>query len=208
MSEHAPPAKSEATDAFDRVPPAQRKRVVRIAEAMRRREAAPPMELKLKDGVLQIAFDCQNLEVATLLQMADIGTTDGDFSKGLLGQIACLGAHGRRVDSDNSNFVMAVVRSVKPRDELEALLAAQMGVVHAATMMMARRLNHVETLPQQDSAERALNKLARTFATQMEALKRYRSKGQQVVRVERVTVNEGGQAIVGNVRTGGGHEEK
>jgi hypothetical protein len=33
-------------------------------------------------------------------------------------------------------------------------------------MTFARRLNHVETIPQQDSAERALNKLARTFAAQ------------------------------------------
>ena len=33
----------------------------------------------------------------------------------------------------------------------------------------------------------------------MEALKRYRSEGQQTVRVERVTVSEGGQAIVGAV---------
>ena len=37
----------------------------------------------------------------------------------------------------------------------------------------------------------------------METLKRYRSKGQQVVRVERVTVEDGGQAIVGAVETGG-----
>jgi hypothetical protein len=33
--------------------------------------------------------------------------------------------------------------------------------------------------------------------------KRHRAKAQQVVRVERVTVNEGGQAIVGPVQTGG-----
>lgn len=51
--------------------------------------------------------------------------------------------------------------------------------------------------------------LARTFASQMEALKRYRSGGQQTVRVERVTVNEGGQAIVGNVaHPGGGSSPK
>ena len=37
----------------------------------------------------------------------------------------------------------------------------------------------------------------------MEALKRYRSKGEQRVYVERVTVNEGGQAIVGPVAHGG-----
>ena len=47
------------------------------------------------------------------------------------------------------------------------------------------------------------NKLARTFAAQVEALKRYRSGGEQTVRIEYVTVNDGGQAIVGNVTHGG-----
>jgi hypothetical protein len=70
-------------------------------------------------------------------------------------------------------------------------------------MMMARRLNHTANLPQQDSAERALNKLGRTYAVQMATLKRCRSKGQQTVRVERVTVESGGQAIVGSVSKGG-----
>jgi hypothetical protein len=32
-------------------------------------------------------------------------------------------------------------------------------------MRFARRLNYVENLPQQDSVERAFNKLARTFTT-------------------------------------------
>lgn len=79
-----------------------------------------------------------------------------------------------------------------------------MGAIHSATMMIARRLNHVETIPQQDAAERALNKLTRTFATQLEGLERYRTGGQQKVVVENVTVNEGGQAIVGAVATRGG----
>jgi hypothetical protein len=68
--------------------------------------------------------------------------------------------------------------------------------------MLARRLNHVDTITQQDAAERALNKLARTYTTQMEALKRYRTGGQQKVTVEHVTVNDGGQAIVGHVTHG------
>ena len=38
----------------------------------------------------------------------------------------------------------------------------------------------------------------------MEALKRRRAKAQQTVRVERVTVEDGGQAIVGDVTHGGG----
>jgi hypothetical protein len=36
----------------------------------------------------------------------------------------------------------------------------------------------------------------------LDALDRKRGKGPQVVRVERVTVHQGGQAIVGNVRSG------
>src|SRR5262249_8946331 len=67
------------------------------------------------------------------------------------------------------------------------------------TMRFTRQLANVETIEQQDSAERALNKLARTFAMQMEALKRYRTGGEQKVTVQHVSVNEGGQAIVANV---------
>lgn len=192
------------SEANNEMPEAQRDRVAQVAEEMLARQTAPSMKLKLKNDVLSIGLDCQDLELGTLLQMADMGTRDRDFHTGLVGQIACLGSHGRKVDSDNSNFVMSVVRSIKPRDELEAMLATQMGAIHAATMMMARRLNHVDNIRQQDASERALNKLARTFTTQMDALKRYRTGGQQKVTVEHVTVNDGGQAIVGAVSGEGG----
>jgi len=44
----------------------------------------------------------------------------------------------------------------------------------------------------------------------MEALKRYRTGGQQKVTVEHVHVHEGGQAIVGHIdhKTGGGKPKK
>jgi hypothetical protein len=51
--------------------------------------------------------------------------------------------------------------------------------------------------------------LARTYAMQMEALKRYRTGGEQKVTVQHVSVSEGGQAIVGNVtQPAGGTPEK
>jgi hypothetical protein len=50
----------------------------------------------------------------------------------------------------------------------------------------------------------AASKLSRTYAALLEALNRHRGKGQQVVRVEHVTVEAGGQAIVGAVAQGGG----
>lgn len=128
---------------------------------------------------------------------------------GLITQLAKLGSHGNRIDEEATNFALGFVDAMQPQDATEALLLTQMAATHQAVMMLARRLNHVENLPQQDAAERALNKTARSFAAQMDTLKRYRSKGQQVVRVERVTVQEGGQAIVGNVEAGGrGGNEK
>src|SRR5262249_4601564 len=118
---------------------------------------------------------------------------------GLLTQLANAGSRGRQIDEDALNFMLSVVTGSKPKDQLEAMLVAQMAAIHTATMTFARRLANVETRGQQDSAERALNKLARTYAMQMEALKRYRTGGEQKVTVQHVSVNEGGQAIVGNV---------
>lgn len=204
MTDTSPPDMTPALEAFDSLPKAQRARLSATVKATLENPVSPPMCLTLKDGTLEIGFEGVPPELATLSQMADMGTADRDFHRGLLKQIACLGSHSTSVDSGASNFVMGVIRSVAPRDGLESMLATQMGAIHAATMMLARRLNLVDNITQQDAAERALNKLARTYAMQMETLKRYRTSGQQKVTVEHVTVNAGGQAIVGAVETGGG----
>lgn len=125
-----------------------------------------------------------------------------DVSGGLLNQIAALGVPGKRADTDASNFVLGFLDSMQPRDATEALLMTQMATIHQAMMLMATRLNQAETVQQQEASERAMNKLARTYGMQVEALKRYRSKGEQVVRVERVTVESGAQAVVGIVSHG------
>src|SRR4051794_24293531 len=52
------------------------------------------------------------------------------------------------------------------------------------------------------------DRLVRWFAVLTETLNRHRGKGQQVVRVEHVTVQAGGQAIVGAVTQGGGGQQE
>ena len=133
------------------------------------------------------------------LIMESLGTADFDFYDGLLTQLVNVGTQGKTPDERGTNFMLAMVRGIGPKDEIEAMMAAQMAAVHMTTMTFARRLAHVDNILQQDSAERAFNKLARTFAIQLEALKRYRTGGEQKVTVQHVTVNEGGQAIVGAV---------
>jgi hypothetical protein len=136
--------------------------------------------------------------------MESLGTADCDFYAGLLTQLANVGTQEKTLDDRGTNFMLAMVRGIGPKDEIEAMMAAQMAAVHMTTMTFARRLAHVDNIPQQDSAERAFNKLARTFAVQVEALKRYRTGGEQKVTVQHVTVNEGGRAIVGSVSPGVG----
>jgi hypothetical protein len=173
----------------------------------RRRSRKPAPRLNVvttgEDGTV-LKLDHAEQGVGSSLLMEATGTTDADFLDGLIRQLCSVGSHGRAADEDGLNFMLAVVKGIEPRDQVEAMLAAQMAATHNATMTFARRLNLVENIPQQDSAERAFNKLARTFASQVEALKRYRTRGEQTVRVEHVTVNEGGQAIIGNVSHGGG----
>ena len=106
--------------------------------------------------------------------------------------------------------MLSLIRAVEPKDEIEAMLAAQMAAVHMATMTFARRLAQAENIAQQDSAQQGFNKLVRSFAAQVETLKRHRTGGEQKVTVQHVTVNEGGQAVVGNIsnRRGGARRKK
>jgi hypothetical protein len=47
--------------------------------------------------------------------------------------------------------MLSVIKGIEPRDQIEAMLAAQMAAVHMASMTFARRLAHVDNIPQQDS---------------------------------------------------------
>jgi hypothetical protein len=98
---------------------------------------------------------------------------------------------------------------IKPRDEIEGMLAAQMIGVHNASMECLRRamIREQPFEGRRESLNQA-NKLSRTYAALVEALNRHRGKGQQKVTVEHVHVHAGGQAVVGNVEAGGGAKTK
>ena len=119
--------------------------------------------------------------------MAALGPANDDFLGALYGQLARTTYQGGEIDKDDLGFMFSVVTGIKPRDRLELMLAAQMAAVHVATMTSARRLRRADNIQKQDSAERAFNKLARTFAAQMEAFTRYRTGAEQKV-VQRVSV--------------------
>jgi hypothetical protein len=160
---------------------------------------APSMKVE-SDGTTQaLTPNHPNKNIGYILLMEAIGTGDTDFLNGLLGQMAGASSRNGEISENSVNYMLSVIKGIKPRDQLEAMLAAQMAVVHAGVMRYGLYLNSANTLPEQDIAERGLNKLTRTYTGQMEALKRYRTGGEQKVTVQHVSVSEGGQAIVGNV---------
>jgi hypothetical protein len=108
--------------------------------------------------------------------------------------------------NDERQFLLSIVRDMAPRDPIERMLAVQMAATHVATIRSARWLACTETIPQVQAHYVGFNKLARTFAAQVEALRKHRTGGKQVVTVQHVNVGDGGQAIVGNVQHGGGRQ--
>ena len=107
---------------------------------------------------------------------------------------------------------IAALVGIAPKDELEGMIAAQLIACYNAAMECYRRamIGEQSFEGRRENLSQA-NKLSRTHATLLEALNRHRGKGQQTVRVERVTVHEGGQAIVGSVNAptpGGGAATK
>ena len=183
--------------------PTSREQEIAAKQLERRNELTPGLKLH-KEGKYEIDHKDQSVGVALL--MDSCGTVDLNFLNPLLTQLA--NATGKGIQEANLNFALSVIADIKPKDQLEAMLAAQMACVHIASMTFARRLAHTETIAQQDSADKAYNKLLRTFTSQMEALRKYRTGGEQKVTVHHVQVNEGGQAIVGNVNNGGGGAAK
>lgn len=168
-----------------------------------RSRKAPRISVKMERGKAQLTIGEKDDFDDTLALMAALGTFDLDFFNAFLGQIGNAVSGKGEMSQSGMRFALGAIVAIEPKDEIEAMLAAQMAAVHVCALDSSRRYLWAETLASRDSAERALTKLTRTFSVQMDTLKRYRAKAQQVVRVERVTVNEGGQAIVGDVTHGG-----
>ena len=131
-----------------------------------------------------------------------LGSDDERFIFGLIEQVTNAASKGSELNKPRSEFALSWSRPSIPAMKSRPCSRRRWQRCTWLTMTFARRLNHVETLPQQDSAGSLLNKLARTFAAQTEALKKYRSGGEQRITVQHVTVNDGGQAVVGNINTG------
>jgi hypothetical protein len=79
--------------------------------------------------------------------------------------------------------------------------AVQMACTHTAAMAVLAKLDVAFATERRVAAfGSAAARLLRAYAMQVEVLRRLRNGGQQFVRVEHVHVNDGGQAVIGNVK--------
>ncbi len=142
-----------------------------------------------------------------------MGTYDGDLTIGIFNQISntCFtGNQSSELKAISMNASMASLLEIDPQDSTELMLGAQMVTAHNVAMEMARRALLVEGQTDEvvNFNVNRMTKLMRTYTAQMEALCKYRNKGKQQITVkhQNVNVNDGGQAIVGDVTQGGGNE--
>ena len=153
-----------------------------------------------EDGHVQVHVP----EEAVVARLFNVRTPEA--ASGLL--ISLLNALGKSGEQYR-DMAVGMLAELKPRDAIEAMLISQMTATHVAMTSMSRMMRDTDTYQIRESYERSATRLSRTYLAQMDALKKHRAKAQQTVRVERVNVESGGQAIVGDVSTGGrGDHEK
>lgn len=137
---------------------------------------------------------------------SEFGTNDEDLILTTANQLALIAGRGQPLGDRehalmNLNAAIASVVEIEPRDSTELMLATQMAAIHNASMDMLRRaMLSDQTFEGIEGFANLANKLMRTYTAQVEALNKYRTRGQQKITVQHVNVNEGGQAIVGDVQ--------
>jgi len=167
---------------------------------------------EIKDGVAILQMATNGLTIDGngkfhLELITKLGIENDHFLKLLLQQIITSSAPENQEENLwKARGALGMFIELSPKDTVEQLLITQMVATHNLALEMTARANlSDQTFNVIDTYVNRVTKLTRTFLAQVEALKKYRTGGKQTIQVQHVNVNEGGQAIVGNVEGGGGN---
>lgn len=172
---------------------------------------SPPKVTKVKKegGTLQIIVEVSGEKERELFNkgMSEaLGVDDLELQNYLLTQ--CMRAFPLPESGDctkEQNLLLALLHDINPKSATETLLATQMIHTHNLSLeMMSRAKSTEQSIDDIDRNVKMATKLTRMFTQQLDVLQKLRGKGQQKITVEHVNVNEGGQAIVGDVSYNGG----
>jgi hypothetical protein len=100
------------------------------------------------------------------------------------------------------NNMAAMLHELDPQDAIEGILCSNLLVAQSWLSRYGNMASNSEnSFEVRDDYFAKMQKMMRQTTLQAEALQKYRNKGQQTVSVQHVTVNDGGQAVVGNIAT-------
>jgi hypothetical protein len=105
------------------------------------------------------------------------------------------------------DLLLAMGAELEPQDAIEAMLVTQIGLAHVGLMTAMGRMADAKNDQVRESYSRIAARMNQGFLNQLDALRRHRAHNSPAVSVGQVTVNEGGQAIVGTVHTKASHEK-
>ena len=131
-----------------------------------------------------------------------LGTSSSDFVNASLLQLqAAARSPFGTISETHINAALAMIEAAAPKDEIEGALAVQMACTHTAAMAILAKLDSGFGTERRIAVfGSAAARLMKAYAMQMEVLRRLRNGGQQFVCVEHVHVNDGGQAVIANVK--------
>lgn len=168
----------------------------------------PPVPKMQAEGDSLTTKKEADMQCSWLERLADVfGVQDKDAVALHLAEFTTANCKSTAENCSTINALIGNLASINPEDPVESMLAMQMITCHRKALGMMEQANNAGLPFDNELWTRSLSladKLMRTYTRQVETLTRYRRKGEQKVRVERVTVNEGGQAFVGHMSKGGG----
>lgn len=126
--------------------------------------------------------------------MADFGSCDPDFAISFVTQLANLSVKGKKFDIATIRFSISFVRGLRPRDQISAWLGFHMVAAHLSGLINLNRINQAqfaEFNQQEENADRAVSRIARTSMALVDAFDRHQSGGEQKVTIRHMTAKEG-----------------
>jgi hypothetical protein len=132
---------------------------------------------------------------------AALGTSSGHFIDVSLRRLmAATMVPGEGVATTNSlSAALALVESLEPENEAQAALAVNIACLHAASINLLSRFNSHGPERSAVRLATAAARLERAFHGALETYYKLKRGNTQVIRVEKLEIQAGAQAIVGNV---------
>lgn len=143
-------------------------------------------------------------EIQEAFNIVDEDNNTSSLSAHLLEQNLSINPFELNVQAQYQN-TLAAIKDLSPKDTTEAMLINQMVATHNVAMQTLSKASELlkscryQEITLGSKTFNTASTLMRTYNMQMEALNKYRGKGQQKITVEHINIADGGKAVIGNI---------